>query len=97
MEVEKISADQIISIRSDIAVCPYCKAPVYVTAIESLVEDEHGWKAEGIELQCGSEPEIDNPEWDDWLEQHSYMPYVYQLPVELKVIGWLNRHYRYAI
>jgi len=97
MALQTISADQIISIRSDIAVCPYCNAPVYVTAIEGMVEDEHGWKADYIDLQCGSEPEMDDPEWDGWLDQHTYMPYVYQLPVELKIIEWLNRHYRFAI
>lgn len=97
MALQTIDADQIISIRHDIAVCPYCNAPLYVTSIPGMSEDDHGWKADEIELTCGSEPHLESDEWGEWLKQHSFEPYVNQLPVEMKVIEWLNRHFRFAI
>lgn len=62
------------------------------------------WKCSEFELDCTSEPELfedaterRSEERDAWLSAHSYMPYVYMLPIEIRVSKWINSCYRFWI
>jgi hypothetical protein len=74
-----------IDIPPDVALCPYCggKLIAYVNGWEEPDEGDI-WDVIEIDLQCEHE-DIDNP------NDHTYMPYVYWLPVEKRIIAWLNR------
>ena len=77
---------------SEIAVCGYCGAQLWVTEIGECACDEFGVCSDvtTLYLECDTEPEVDAPAWDKWLDTHSNMPYVNELPQEIKVIDWLN-------
>jgi hypothetical protein len=73
--------------------CPICGSRVHLTDIEE-------WGAEDGEIvqaafECETEPDIDSDEWREWHRGHYSMPYVDWLPWEVRVLEWLNRHYRY--
>ncbi len=64
--------------------CPYCGADLHyrVTGCSKHVAKKF-WKADNIESECQSEPEdMMSEEWDEWMNLHSEMPYVNQLPVD---------------
>lgn len=74
-----------IDIPPVVAVCPYCqgKLSAHVNAWEEPDTGEI-WDVTEIELECENE-DVDDP------EDHTYMPYVYWLPVECVVRRWMNR------
>lgn len=89
-----------------VAVCPYCDAitPLYAEAESWEQQDDGSWIASGIRLECTSEPELEEgateateEAWQDWLNRHSYMPYVYWLPVDRKALAWINSRHRFRI
>lgn len=89
--------NQLIGIPESVAVCPYCGGHLYVK-LESWTQEEDGtWTADEdcTHAECDTEPEEHTEEWRAWVERHSKMPYVYQLPVDVKVLKWINEHYRF--
>lgn len=90
-----VDCDKSIEVPITIAVCPYCYSPLSV-AFEEWVEDSSGYlMANNCIVECHAEPDTESEEWSDWFDRHSYMPYVYQLPVDLKVLNWINENYRF--
>ena len=101
----------LIYVPHEIAICPYCSEPTTLVARMSAWEESgrrNGvqiWRCSEIELDCVSEPELfcdtdedgDSEEWDEWLRWHFYMPYVYMLPVEIRVSKWINWCYRFVM
>ena len=90
--------DEIIAIPPEVATCPYCGAKLWVQLDTWTQQNDGMWGAmedETPHVECGNEPDVLSKEWDDWYFSHSKMPYVYQLPVELKVAKWLNATYRF--
>ena len=78
--------------------CPYCGANMtYVATGWSKHPAKQFWKADSVEGECHSEPDIDSEEWDEWLRQHSDMPYVHQLPVDRQVRRFINSKFRFRI
>jgi len=39
----------------------------------------------------------DEDQWEEWMQQHSEMPYVYQLPVDERVKDFINKKYRFDL
>ena len=77
--------------------CPYCQGNLTYTA-DSWEEDDNGlWVGDHYDMRCSTEPELDSEEWDDWFQSHCEMPYVYQLPVDEKVIKYINSKYRFDV
>lgn len=75
-----------------IAVCPICGDCVYIDGVDEWYDegDQMRLDAEmGVSLDCGTEPDIESNEWDDWHRGHWSMPYVDWLPVQQKVARWL--------
>ncbi len=97
MSLTIIPHDQIIDIPEDVAVCPYCRAKLTVRLEEWTQNDDGTWGAgeSGAHGDCTAEPDVESSEWDAWLEIHSDMPYVHQLPVDLKVTAWINANFRF--
>lgn len=98
-----------IRVPREVAVCPYCDEPTPLVARISELEEANKrrglWRVSEIELECTSEPELfdDEPrmavrdEWEEWMNAHSYMPYVYWLPIDLRVLRWINELYRFVM
>lgn len=99
--------DEIINIPPEVAVCPYCGGKLTVQ-LETWVQLDDGlWGAptdETPHVECEFEPDMlqgddyddsDADDWEAWYESHSAMPYVYLMPVEIKVARWLNANYRF--
>lgn len=73
-----------ITIPPEVALCPYCEGKLTAQA-NGWQEPDEGeiWDVTEIDLQCEHQ-DIDDP------DDHTYMPYVYWLPVEVKVLKWMN-------
>lgn len=73
-----------VDIPPEVALCAYCKGKLsaHVNAWEEADEGEV-WDVTEVELECENE-DIDDP------DDHTFMPYVYWLPVEIKVLAWMN-------
>ena len=75
-----------IQIPRCIAVCPYCDDTLLIESIDSITETSGGMAKADL-----SEPDVaDEDEFDDWIQYHSDMPYVYMLPIEKRILKWLN-------
>lgn len=78
--------DKAVAIPSSVAVCPYCQGRLSAqpTAWEEK-DGGTGYNVSEIDLDCENETEEEEGPVD-----HTYMPYVYWLPVHTKVLKWLN-------
>jgi len=102
--MQTVPHDEIINVPPEIAVCPYCGGKLTVQLDTWVQLDDGAWGVgETAHVECESEPDIpedddDMNAWDEsdeWDESHSAMPYVYLLPVEIKVAKWINANYRF--
>lgn len=84
-----LPTDVELDIPESVAVCPYCRSKLYATFQCWTQNDEGQWKADEIHLDC----ENINSEKID----HYYMPYVHQMPVDLKCLEWVNENYSFDI
>jgi len=93
-----LKPDETIDIPADIAVCPYCKTKMTISP-DGWTEEEDGFICDSFTSWCETEPEIDasQEQWDAFLHVHGAMPYVYQLPVDLKIEAWLKDHFRFDL
>lgn len=101
MEPKLVSKQSEIDIPKDLMVCPYCGKRLVLEDIDQVSQEPDGsWVADSIILMCEDEPSFSEGSaaaWQRWHEAHSNMPYVYQLPVEQKVLEHINKHYRIDI
>lgn len=95
MERELRDSSEPIAIPPEVAICPYCKTKLTVHITGGVMEDDGTWSVDCIQIDCESEPDIDSPEWQDWIVEHTDMPYVYMLPVDVKIQRWINERYRF--
>ena len=98
-----------IWIPREIAVCPYCAeacseqwpliARMMAWELSGKRRGVEIWKCSEFELECMSEPNLEDDieAWESWIEFHSYMPYVYMLPIEIRVSKWINSVYRFVM
>jgi len=79
------------------AACPYCGADLtYI--VTDWEKDGKLWKAQHVESSCDNEPDIENrKEWNDFIGQHSDMPYIHQMPVDEMALKKINDNYRFSI
>jgi hypothetical protein len=98
MSFEVLDPDKTIDIPTDVAVCPYCKTKLVISP-DGWVEEKDGFVCDSFTSWCENEPEIDadSDEWEEFLQSHGDMPYVYQLPVDRKIEAWLKSHYRFNL
>jgi len=89
IDVNKIAGMEIPTL---VDVCPYCGKKLYIEEIEGFSIDSNGnmVELESVKVTCESEPDIDDPKYDEWFYSHTDMPYVHWLPVEEHVKNWLT-------
>lgn len=77
--------------------CAYCDGPIAIH-FESWTQNVDGtWSAEFAKADCLTEPSMRSRNYDEWLKQHTEMPYVYWLPLETALTRWVNKHYRFNV
>jgi hypothetical protein len=92
-----------LDVPPEVRLCPYCGGKLAVSFSAWTQQNNGEWCADGVELDCTTEPELpegvfeDDPtsRWYEWLMQHSDMPYVYWLPATVEVEKWVNKTYRF--
>lgn len=78
--------------------CPYCKGDLTYRCNGWEQDDNDLWMADSFDMECSTEPDMeDEDEWEEWMQQHSDMPYVNQLPVDERVKEYINRKYRFDV
>lgn len=77
--------------------CPICGDGLTVEDIVGYARDESNglWMADSIVLECITQPSFSDDAFRDFMDDHYQMPYVDWLPIEMAVIDWLNRYYRW--
>ena len=93
--LEFVPQAQIFQVPSEIAVCPYCQALLIASVSEWSEESDETKKANQIDVDCDSEPDIESPEWNDWLSSHSKLPYIYWMPIVTMIEDWINQNFRF--
>lgn len=97
-----LESGAVLDVPASVAVCPYCGGALRTGFSGWTQLGDGSWIAECLDMDCVTEPELAEDEdqsdqWEEWLAQHTYMPYVYWLPVDLKVTKWVNANYRFKI
>lgn len=82
-----LPTDVELDIPESVAVCPYCQNKLVATFSAWTLNEIGKWKADEIDLDCENGTN----------EDHYVMPYVYQLPVDEKVLAWANKKYSFDI
>ena len=71
--------------------CPICGAPIVIEGIgECELGDDGRWQPSEVSITCSTGPDVDAPEWQEWLDHHFSMPYVDWLPLTGRVLRWLQ-------
>lgn len=74
--------------------CPYCGSGLFAWSEGWTKRDDHTWEADGtLMVDCDSAPDLDSPAFDEWVSTHSYMPYVYMLPIAIRITAWVNKRF----
>ena len=80
-----------ITVPADIAICPYCKGELTAKA-EAWEDDDAGrMLVTSIDLTCENEFAEEDDDYEGGTD-HTYMPYVYWLPVQNMVKDWMNQN-----
>ena len=88
-----VPSDIMLYVPSEVAVCPYCGAHLSVQIESGVRRDDGTWEAECVAVQCHAEPDVEDESWEAWWQSHCVMPYVYQLPVDLRIRAWISKHF----
>jgi len=81
--------------------CPICGNLLTCEIDEWSQNDDDSWGVSeaGLHLSCASEPELsDDPmKYADWFEGHYQHPYIDWMPLEHRVLAWMNANYRFEM
>ncbi len=86
-----------LPIPESVAVCPICGAKLVAQFQCWQERDDKTWEAAEIDLNCVTEPDIDSRQWWPWHRRHYAMPYVDWLPLDVKLLAWVNENYRFVM
>lgn len=89
-----------IGVPVEVGMCPYCDRPLSIGFEDFERNDVGTWSCIKVELECATELEmqqygqhVTEDDWDQFERSHSLMPYVYILPVEERILEWVNQSY----
>lgn len=78
--------------------CPICDAALSPVEVNEWTQRKDGtWVAVGISFDCVTEPDIDSDDWWDWFHGHWPTPYIDWMPLEHRILEWLQKHYRFNV
>lgn len=80
------------TIPATVAVCPICGKGLWIESIDEVVQMTNDrWVPACISITCETEPDIDSEDWPEWHKWHFATPYIDWLPIEFKVLDWLEK------
>ena len=102
----------VIKIPAEVAVCPICGSALVARPSWPcnlgcswagcpchtgwlLVKGQ--WQIESCNIDCETGPDIEDEQWWPWAAGHYSQPYIDWLPVEKKVVDWINENYRFEV
>jgi len=92
--MENVNEDRSFKFKN---LCPYCNSDIVVKA-EGWTQDDNGfWFADTLDVNCISEPDIDHPDYEDFINSHTYQPYEYWHPIVEKIKSFLYKNYRFTV
>lgn len=95
-EIKFVDADTDIELPPEF-VCPYCGSKFLPVRFEGWTQDDDGtWKGDTVDITCSSIPDPESEEWEEWINQHTDMPYVYWMPVAERIKEYINSKYRFT-
>lgn len=94
MKRRKISPDQSFRIKIP---CPICNGTLRIQAGDCFSVDKDEWIAEGININCETEPSLDSGLWYNWNKQHYRTPYLDWLPLEISLLSIFQRLFCFDI
>lgn len=78
--------------------CPYCSGDLTYRCNGWEQDDDGYWMADSFDCECSTEPDMENEdEWEEWMDNHSDMPYSNQMPVDERVKRHINDKYRFDV
>ncbi len=77
--------------------CPYCDGQLTAKATEWSQEPTGIWLASALLVECDTEPEFEDPTWEEWQMKHSFMPYSYMLHLEQRMLKYIREEYRFEV
>jgi len=89
---QSLDLNSVVDVPAEIAVCPYCKAALTAQCNTKTLMIGM-WLPSSVIVNCTAAPEIASAEWRDWFKAHARMPYVYQLPVDLRILHWMQQNF----
>lgn len=77
--------------------CPYCGGDLEVYGYGWEIDETGLWVMVDFTSDCSTEPDTatDYVAWLRWIVEHSDMPYIHQLPVDLEIGQWITDNYRF--
>ncbi len=85
-----------LSVPARVAHCPICASVIVIDEVQDWIESPSGHMILGehatVSVDCVSVPDIDDPDFDDFMRSHWSNPYTDWLPVQQIVAPWL-RHW----
>lgn len=83
-----------LNVPASVGRCPYCDSSLVIASVDGTSQGDDGsWYVDHMTVDCLAEPRVNSPAWRTWFDAHSMLPYVHMLPVELKVLDWVNQNY----
>lgn len=95
IKYEIVKPDHVFRIPKDIAICPYCDAEIFAQFDEWAQVDDGSWVGTGVHFDCANMPDDSDQAFSVYVREHTYMPYVYRLPVCTKIERWILGKYRF--
>ncbi|NIP28224.1 MAG: hypothetical protein GWN55_07455 [Phycisphaerae bacterium] len=95
----RIKTGAVLKIPAEVAVCPICGAAIYTDFDCWYLDEKEGrWQADSVNMDCETEPEdIESFEWQQWFAGHYSQPYIDWLPVEKRILEWINENYYFNL
>lgn len=99
IEIKLLQTGAVIKIPAEVAVCPICGGRLYTNFDCWYLDEKEGrWYADSCNIDCETEPaDIESFEWGEWFSAHYSQPYIDWLPVEKRVLAWINKNYCFEI
>ena len=77
--------------------CPYCDGDMEFYTEAWTQDDDGTWYTDEAKGDCMTMPDFESPEWKEWNAQHSYMPYEYIFPLQMRINKLLKDRVRFQL
>lgn len=77
--------------------CPICGGTLFIDGVDACeLDDNDEWIASEIIFRCETEPDVDSPGWEEWMNSHYSTPHIDWLPLENQILKAVRARYYFA-